>query len=284
MKDWMLFGCKQQSEEIIKEGIAKSNPPQLVVVPPGCPILDMHNINALCKKEGIDIINLKSRKSLRHIKLSKNIVVCRFFIIKDIFLLNHNFFNIHSSLLPRWAGIHPVEWAIVNGDQKTGVTMHKVTSEIDKGEVFFQEEVDILLNEDINDVRKKINVATRSIISRFLDGNNNFDNNFKYNDYSWARKRVPEDSEFFWNMNAIDIHNLVRAMKSPAPNAYFMFKENRIEVIESYLSKKTKSSIGKKIRNILKTADFSWDIEYDDATLSIKISKEFNMKLIRGLT
>lgn len=134
-------------------------------------------------------------------------------------------FNLHASLLPEYRGAAPINWAIINGDKRTGVTTFLLNHEIDKGAIIGQEEVDILPEDNIGTLYDKLmNIGSGLVIEtveRITSGNVDPVEQMHIDESTLrpAPKIFKEDGRIDWNRGAEDIHNLVRGL-SPYPAAW----------------------------------------------------------------
>lgn len=122
--------------------------------------------------------------------------------------------NIHTGLLPEGRGYHPLNWAIIWGKEKTGVTIHKMTDTIDGGDILLQEEVEILKNDTITTLRKRVEDVYVKLIAKFFsDPSYYISQAVKQNQahVSYAQKRTPDDSELNLLAPSIDVYNLWRS-------------------------------------------------------------------------
>jgi len=78
-------------------------------------------------------------------------------------------FNLHASLLPRYRGAAPINWAVINGEKETGVTTFFLTHDIDTGEVIFQERVPIGEHDDVGTVHDRLMMLGASLVTRTVD-------------------------------------------------------------------------------------------------------------------
>lgn len=137
----------------------------------------------------------------------------------------HGTFNLHASLLPEYRGAAPINWAIINGDKRTGVTTFLLNHEIDKGAIIGQEEVDILPEDNIGTLYDKLmNIGSGLVIEtveRIASGNVDPVEQMHIDESTLrpAPKIFKEDGRIDWNRGAADIHNLVRGL-SPYPAAW----------------------------------------------------------------
>ena len=77
-------------------------------------------------------------------------------------------FNVHGALLPRHRGANPIQWAIVNDERRAGVTLHRMTEEIDAGAIIAQREVRIEFGDSWREVQARISEATESLLAEQL--------------------------------------------------------------------------------------------------------------------
>jgi methionyl-tRNA formyltransferase len=139
--------------------------------------------------------------------------------------------NIHGALLPQYRGANPIQWALLNNEIETGVTMHKMTAEFDCGEIIAQKHVPIFFNDTWKDLQKRIATATESLLEeempKILVGkvDSIAQDETKANRYY---RRHPEDGLIDWNKSVLYIYNLIRALVSPHPGAFYYSEEQKI--------------------------------------------------------
>jgi len=132
-------------------------------------------------------------------------------------------FNMHGSLLPRYRGRVPINWAILNGEKQTGVTLHHMVKKADAGDIVDQESVAIGLEDTAQDVFGKCVKAARLVLERRLDELTGGTAPRRPQDESQATYfggRKPEDGRIDWTKSAEAIYNLVRAVTQPYPGAF----------------------------------------------------------------
>jgi methionyl-tRNA formyltransferase len=131
--------------------------------------------------------------------------------------------NMHGSLLPKYRGRVPVNWAIIHGETETGATLHYMLDRADSGDIVAQQAVPILPDDTAKEVFDKVTVAAELALSRalpaLLAGNApQIKQDAKASTYYGRRK--PEDGMIDWSKSAMAIHNLVRAVAPPYPGAF----------------------------------------------------------------
>ena len=139
----------------------------------------------------------------------------------------------HSSLLPKYRGRAPVNWAIIMGEKETGITMFYLTPQADDGDIIAQKSFSILLNDDCNTIYKKATQAGINLIKEYLPKIESGCAPRIHNpsaSYPSYPKRIPEDGLIDFNRSSLDIYNFIRALTKPYPGAFFMDGENKIIV------------------------------------------------------
>jgi methionyl-tRNA formyltransferase len=131
--------------------------------------------------------------------------------------------NIHGSMLPRYRGRAPVNWAILHGERETGATLHYMNARADAGDIVDQLAVPILENDEAREVFGKVAVAAEIILARSLPGliagtAPRVPQKLEAGQY-FGRRR-PEDGRIDWTRSARAIHDLVRAVAPPFPGAF----------------------------------------------------------------
>jgi len=137
-------------------------------------------------------------------------------------LAPHGALNLHGSLLPRYRGRAPVNWAIVNGERETGATLHYMTEKPDAGDIVGQQAVPILPDDTAREVFDKVTVAAEIVLDAALPALIDGRAPRRPQDLaqgSYFGGRTPEDGRIDWRAAAASIHNLVRAVAPPYPGA-----------------------------------------------------------------
>jgi len=147
--------------------------------------------------------------------------------------------NIHGSVLPKFRGRAPVNWAILHGARETGATLHYMNARADAGDIVDQLAVPILENDEAREVFGKVTVAAEIILARSLPGliaGTAPRLPQRLEDGKYYGRRRPEDGKIDWSASARDIHNLVRAVAPPFPGAFgqvdgqrWMIHKTRVE-------------------------------------------------------
>jgi len=131
--------------------------------------------------------------------------------------------NMHGSLLPKYRGRAPVNWAILHGETETGASLHIMEAKPDAGDIVGQAAVSIGPDETATDVFSKVSRAAVSVIESALPSLlrgivPRKPNELQKGSYFGGRK--PADGQIYWNQTAKQVHDLVRAVAPPYPGAF----------------------------------------------------------------
>jgi methionyl-tRNA formyltransferase len=125
-------------------------------------------------------------------------------------------FNLHASLLPDYRGAAPINWAIINGETKTGVTTFFIDEKIDTGEIILQKEVEILPEDNASSLHDKLMIAGAGLVLKTVDliakGNVKTVAQPKIDLPKKAPKLRPENTRINWRQNGMKIHNFIRGL------------------------------------------------------------------------
>jgi len=132
-------------------------------------------------------------------------------------------FNMHGSLLPKYRGRVPINWAVLHGEKEAGVTLHYMVKRADAGDIVDQEAVPIGPKDTAQDVFRKAVKAARLVLERRIDDLTKGTAPRRQQDESQATYfggRKPEDGRIDWTQSADRIYNLIRAVTHPYPGAF----------------------------------------------------------------
>jgi methionyl-tRNA formyltransferase len=132
-------------------------------------------------------------------------------------------FNMHGSLLPKYRGRAPVNWAVLKGETRTGATLHAMTSRADAGNIVDREPVEIGPDEAAIEVQRRVTDAAVRILERRLGELQAGTAPATPQDETQATRfgrRTAEDGRIDWTRSAKEVHDLVRAVTHPYPGAF----------------------------------------------------------------
>lgn len=132
-------------------------------------------------------------------------------------------FNLHGSLLPKYRGRAPLNWALVNGEKETGVTLHRMVKRADAGAIVAQQRVAIEEQDNALTLHRKLVDCAAQLLQLALPAMKLGEIAAIPQDHSQATvvgRRTPEDGRIQWEQSAQSINNLVRAVTDPWPGAF----------------------------------------------------------------
>jgi methionyl-tRNA formyltransferase len=147
-------------------------------------------------------------------------------------------FNMHGSLLPKFRGRAPVNWAVIKGATETGATLHEMVEKPDAGRLVDQEAVPIGPDDIAFDVFGRVTDAAEIVLRRCLPGLLDGSAVLKTQDLkqgSYFGGRKPEDGRIDWSQSAKTIHDLVRGVAPPYPGAFTNVAGAEIRILRTRL-------------------------------------------------
>ncbi len=162
-------------------------------------------------------------KKLDRIKPDLIVIVSYHPIIRKAILSGYKVINAHGAPLPSYRGRAPINWAIINGEKETGVTVHEVNEDIDTGDIILQERIPISEDDAAIDVLKRSLECYPRLVSRAIGLIESGKAEKVPQDPfagSYFPKRKPEDGNVDWSWTAQDIYNFMRALTHPYPGAF----------------------------------------------------------------
>ena len=203
--------------------------------------------------------NLKDQSfldELKNLKANLQIIIAFRMLPQAVWQMpEYGTFNLHASLLPDYRGAAPINWAIIKGEKKTGVTTFFIDEKIDTGEIILQKEIEIdpvqnagSLHDKLMNLGSELILETIDLIARDKASTKAQP---KKEQLNTAYKLNRENTQIDWSNSINDIHNLIRGL-SPYPVAWSKFENNgEIDNVKIYSSnienstKPTDQPIGK---------------------------------------
>jgi methionyl-tRNA formyltransferase len=147
-------------------------------------------------------------------------------------------YNMHGSLLPKYRGRVPINWAVLRGEDTTGATLHEMVEKPDAGRIVGQFPVPILPDDRAIDVFRKVTTASELLLDRslaaVLDGTAHpVEQDLSQGGY--FRGRTSDDGRIDWSKGAREIHNLVRAVAPPYPGAFTVLGGHKLRLLRTRL-------------------------------------------------
>ena len=148
-------------------------------------------------------------------------------------------FNVHRSLLPAYGGLDPINWAIVNGETESGVTIHVLDDRIDLGDIILQRRFSIGASETGFEVhRKSLGLVAEMVpeaLNQIEDGavTRTAQDPAKL---TMFHRRTERDNRIDWRADNVEIHNLIRAQADPFPNAHSVIGGMKLRIKSASLA------------------------------------------------
>jgi len=186
-------------------------------------------------------VNLKDENfinQLKEINPDLGVVVAYRILPREVYSLpKYRTFNLHASLLPKYRGAAPIQWAIINGEKVTGVTTFFLQDKVDTGNIILQREVQIDDEDNFQTLHDKLSQIGSDLVLETVKLIEKGNYELKTQDDSLATlapKITKEICQINWNQSAIKIHNLIRGL-SPVPGAFTKLGDKLIKIFRSKL-------------------------------------------------
>jgi methionyl-tRNA formyltransferase len=144
-------------------------------------------------------------------------------------------FNLHGSLLPRYRGAAPINWAIIRGETETGVTTFFLQHEIDTGDIILQEKLPIGPDDTFGEVYTKMKELGAQVVLktvRMIESGDYSLQSQEEKDVSKAPKIFHDDCRIDFRQSARDVHNFIRGL-SPFPTAWTMLEDQKLKIFRT---------------------------------------------------
>jgi len=243
--DIVFFGTPEFATASLRRLLESRHRIRLVVSRPDQPVgrkkvLTPPPVASLASEEGLDLFqpsSLKSSDALGRIRESgaaAGVVVAYGRLIPKALLdaAPHGMVNLHPSLLPRHRGPSPIQWALVSGDRRTGVTTMLLDEGMDTGPILLQEATAIGEKENAEILGRRLAAEGAELLLKTLDG---------LDDGSLSPRPQPEEGvsvtpmirrefgEIRWEQSAWQLHNRFRGL-TPWPGCYTFYRDGRLKI------------------------------------------------------
>ena len=194
-------------------------------------------------KNPVDLNNDNEIKIFKELSPDIVVVVAYGQIIPENFLKipKFGFINIHASLLPKWRGAAPIQRAIMNGDEKLGISIMKIEKKLDSGPVFLKKELSLDSNMTYGEIEEKLSIIGAGLLIESLKKIEKGEAKFVdqvHTKATYARKIDKTETKINWNLEANKVIRHVHAL-SPNPGAWFEYDNERFKVLRVIKSKKS---------------------------------------------
>ena len=187
--------------------------------------------------------NLAEYNFLEELGADLAIVVAYGKILPENFLplAKKGFINIHASILPSWRGAAPIQRSIMNLDNKTGISIMKISNKLDSGPICNKYEIEIKKQDNAEIISEKLSMlASIKIldeIDNIIDGKANFVEQ-DHKKATYAKKIEKTEGMVNWNKRADEILGLVNGL-FPTPGAWFIYKGERHKILKAEVGNAT---------------------------------------------
>ena len=200
-------------------------------------------VKAYAEEAGLHILqptNLKDPQFINDLeRLKANLqVVVAFRMLPEVVwaMPEYGTFNLHASLLPNYRGAAPINWAIINGEEKTGITTFFLKHAIDTGNLIFQEEEAIKPNDNVGDLYSRLMERGSKLVLKTVQAieADAVQPKPQPTDGQWphAPKIFKETCQIDWNRKAKEVHNFIRGL-SPYPAAWTSLEGKTLKIYEA---------------------------------------------------
>lgn len=157
-------------------------------------------------------------------------------IIKDRLLSKYNdrILNVHSSLLPKYRGAAPINWAIAEGEEKSGITIMLVGKGLDKGDILYSLEKEILPDENAEELHDALKaLGGKGIVEVLENFDEYYENRRKQNEEEASYRGMlnRKDGKILWDDTCLKIYNKFRGFY-PWPGSFFKYEEDNVKVLD----------------------------------------------------
>jgi methionyl-tRNA formyltransferase len=156
-------------------------------------------------------------------------------ILRPSTLGRARFVNVHFAPLPKYRGRTFVNWAIINGETESAITIHVIAEGMDAGNILYQGKVAIGPHDTPADIFSRLNEIQRRVLGETVERHLRGDAGIPQDEAaaSYVCTRVPEDGEINWSESTAQIYALIRALSPPFPAAHTYLKGRRISIISA---------------------------------------------------
>ena len=238
-------------------------------------ILKHTEVGSYAIKNNIELIELGSFDDDIYKKIvSLNIdifVVVAFRILPEKYISIPRFgsINLHASLLPQYRGAAPIQWALMNGDKATGVSVFQIEKKMDTGKIIYQKKVDINESDNFESLSNKLSNLGAKVILKALNSIEDGAYNLFEQDNTLSTRAPKISKEMLrikWDWPAVKINNWIRGL-SPKPGMTTIFRKKKIKIIKSDVTDQLAKGVPGIVSNVNKSL---LEIYTGNGLLSIK--------------
>ena len=187
--------------------------------------------------------------------------------------------NLHASLLPKYRGAAPIQWALMNGEKTTGVSVFQIEKKVDTGKIIYQKKIDIDRSDNFELLSKKLSYYGAEIIIKALNNIEDGEANLLEQDNTLSTKAPKISKKMLrikWEWPAVKINNWIRGL-SPKPGMTAIFRKKKIKILESNVFDEIAKGVPGKVSSVNKSL---LEIYTGSGLLSIKVLQQEGKKCL----
>lgn len=187
-------------------------------------------------------------KQLKDLEIDFIVVVAFGQLIGKLLLeeFNDRIINLHPSILPKYRGAAPMQFTLLNGDEKTAPTTMLIEKGMDSGDILMQNIVDVDIKDDYYSLEEKMSdLGSKAIRDTLLNFDELYKNRIKQDDdkATYTSKISKEMGKIYWEKSSFEIYNQIRALVD-FPKAYFTYEGDNVKVLEAQILDNYKANPG----------------------------------------
>ena len=249
-------------------------------------ILKHTEVGSYAIKNNLELIELNSfdnddiYKKIQSLKIDIFVVVAfRILPEKYISIPRFGSINLHASLLPKYRGAAPIQWALMNGEKTTGVSVFQIEKKVDTGKIIYQKKIDIDRSDNFELLSKKLSYSGAEIIIKALNNIEDGEANLLEQDNTLSTKAPKISKKMLrikWEWPAVKINNWIRGL-SPKPGMTAIFRKKKIKILESNVFDEIAKGVPGKVSSVNKSL---LEIYTGSGLLSIKVLQQEGKKCL----
>ena len=200
-------------------------------------------VKLFAQKKGLTVFQPQRLKDAKFIRVLKSNPVDLFVVASYGKILTEEILNLpkiyainlHASLLPKYRGAAPVNWAIIRGEKESGITVFKMNELMDQGEIILQRKTNISSSDTAISLNERLSKIGAEAVLEVVDAIEHNSVIFSKQDEkkrSLAPKLKKKDGLINWNCSALEIHNRIRGLQ-PWPGAFTYFENKFLKIWQS---------------------------------------------------
>lgn len=239
---WAFAGGKEHGLAVLKALEETGFRPFLIAAPETFSEADRQAMGDYAEERKTDFAVSRTMEEMtERLRALDLLLVCRFELLPEAVFSAPGLgaVNLHPSLLPKYRGVHPLSWALIDGETETGVTAHVIDQGIDSGPVLVQKSFPITDDDDIwtlTDKSARLSGEVAVELFRHIAETNTLPEIKSIaGPSSYARRRTPGDGRIDWRQTSRRIFNLVRALRPPLPPAFTQLNGETVSILDCAL-------------------------------------------------